>query len=247
MSTSKVLFLTVLLAVAGCDDDDDNPMGGNVPDETAPTIASIKTVDATHTEVKFSEVVDVDGAESLGNYSIVETADVGGEPVDTLAITRAVLKPDQRTVALTTSAMIDAPYRISITGVQDEEGNVIEEAVVRNFMGTDNPDTTPPELLSSDPVDEARDVAIDQSIELVFSEPISLSSLTEGATLSSDKGDVLFTADTDDSLHVTIVPTDPLDLDTRYTLQFSGIEDVLGNVMSTESFSFTTTEENLPE
>ena len=247
MSISKVFFLTLLLAVAGCDDDDDNPVGGNPPDETAPTIASIKIVDATHTEVKFSEVVDVTGAEDLGNYSIVETATMNGEAVDTLAVTRAVLKPDQRTVALTTSAMNEAPYRISITGVQDEEGNVIEEAVVRNFMGTDNPDTTPPELLSSDPVDDARDVSIDQSIELVFSEPISLSSLTEGATLSSDMGDVLFAANTDDSLTVTIVPTTPLEPDTRYTLEFSGIEDVLGNVMSTESFSFTTQEDNLPD
>jgi hypothetical protein len=247
MSISKVLFLTLLLAVAGCDDDDDNPMGGNVPDETAPTIASIKTIDASHTEVKFSEVVDVAGAEDLGNYSIVETATPGGEPVDTLTVTRAVLKPDQRTVALTTSAMNEAPYRISITGVQDEEGNVIDEPVVRMFTGSDDPDTTPPELLSSDPADEARDVSTDPSIELVFSEPIALSSLTEGATLSSELGDVLFTAETDDSLHVTIVPDTPLEPDTRYTLEFSGIEDVLGNVMSTESFSFTTTKENLPD
>ena len=242
MSISKVLFLTLLLAVAGCDDDD-NPMGGNVPDETAPTIASIKTVDASHSEVKFSEVVSVEGAENVDNYAIVETATPGGEAVDTLTVTRAVLKPDQRTVALTTSAMNNAPYRISITGVQDEEGNVIETPVVKIFTGTDDPDTTPPELLSSDPVDEARDVAVDQSIELVFSESIALSSLTGGATLSSDKGDVLFTTETDDSLHVTIVPDTPLEPDTRYTLEFSGIEDVLGNVMSTESISFTTTKE----
>ena len=243
MSISKVLFLTLLLAVAGCDDDDNNPVGGNVPDETAPAIASIKTIDANHAEVKFSEVVVAEGAENLGNYAIVETATPGGEPVDTLTVTGAVLKPDQRTVALTTSAMNDAPYEISITGVQDEEGNVIETPVVRMFTGTDHPDTTPPELLSSDPANEARNVATDPSIEVVFSEPISLPSLTEGSTLSSEFGDVEFEVNTDDSLHVTIVPTSPLQPDTRYTLQFSGIEDVLGNVMSTESFSFTTTKE----
>lgn len=240
MSISKVLFLTLLLAVAGCDDDDDNPVGGNPTDTKAPGIASVRAIDANQIELKFNEDVEAQGAETIGNYTVIETAGTNGNAVDTLTVNAAVLGSDDRTVLLFTSGMNSAPYRIEITGVQDVAGNVIQNAVTRSFNGTDNPDTTPPELMSSNPANDARDVATDQSIELVFSEPISVTSLIAGTTWSSDLGNVPFSVSTDDSLRVTLIPTNTLEPDTRYTLNFDALQDVFGNVMSAESISFTT-------
>ncbi len=240
MSLPKVLFLTLLIAVAGCDDDDDNPVGNPGPDTKAPGIASVQAVDANHIEVKFNEDVAAEGAENLGNYAIYQTATPGGDVVDTLAVNAAVLQSDDRTVTLITSAMNSAPYRVDITGVQDMSGNEIQEAMTRTFTGTDDPDTTPPEILSSDPLNEARDIATDSSVDLVFSEPILTSSLIAGTLWSSEADTVLFSVNTDDSLHVSLVPNEPLAAETRYTMDFDDIQDLSGNAMTSQSLTFTT-------
>ena len=241
MSILKVLFLTLLLAVAvtGCDDDDDDNPVNPGPDTTAPSVSSVDAIDANHIEVTFNEKVESEGAENLGNFTIVETG-VGGDPVDTLTVNAAVLHPGGRTLSLTTSAMNSAPYRIEVSGVQDLAGNEISTPVVKTFTGTDDPDNTRPELLSSEPAADARDVAIDAPLELVFSEPILLSTLLAGTTWSSTSGNVGFTADTDDSLHVSLVPNDPLATNTLYTLDFDGVEDLSGNAMTSETLTFTT-------
>ncbi|HEU4928873.1 MAG TPA: Ig-like domain-containing protein [Candidatus Krumholzibacteria bacterium] len=241
MSIPKVLFLTLLLAVAGCDDDDDNGISG--PDTTPPVISDVDVIDESHIEVRFNEDVDRGGAEDAGNYMIIETVTPRGEPVDTLTVTGVALQSDDRTVSITTSAMNEAPHEIIVTGVQDDEGNGIETPVIAVFTGTDNPDTSPPELLFSNPANNAINVITNPLIELTFSEPILLSSLLDGTTLSSTLGEVEFTAETDDSVHVTITPTTVLERDTRYTLEFEGVQDPLGNVMSTQSISFTTTDQ----
>ena len=235
----KVLVLTLLLAVAGCDDDDDNPVGGTGPDQTAPSVLSVDAIDANHIEVRFNEDVEQEGAEDVGNYTIVQTSS-GGDPVDSLTVNSAVLGSDGSTVSLVTSAMSSAPYRISITGVQDTEGNVIDTPVTKTFGGTDDPDNTPPELVSSEPLNDARDVSVDQAIDLVFSEPVLISSLIAGTSWTSALGNVDFTANSDDSLHVSLVPNSALSPDTRYTLDFDDVQDLSGNTMPSERLSFTT-------
>ncbi len=243
MSISRVLFMSLLLAVAatGCDDDDDNPVGNPGPDETAPSVLNVDAIDANHIEVLFNEDVETAGAENVGNYTIIQTG-AGGDPVDTLTVNAAVLHPGGRTLSLTTSAMNSAPYRLEVSGVQDLAGNEMQTTVVKTFSGTDDPDNTRPELLSSEPAADARDVAIDAPIDLVFSEPILLSSLIAGTTWSSNLGDVEFTANTEDSLHVSLVPNSALAPDTRYTLDFDDVQDLSGNTMTSETLIFTTVE-----
>ena len=143
-------------------------------------------------------------------------------------------------LTLTTSAMNSAPYRLEVSGVQDLAGNAMQTTVVKTFSGTDDPDNTRPELLSSEPVKDAHDVAIDTPIDLVFSEPILLSSLIAGTTWSSNLGNVEFTANTEDSLHVSLVPNSALAPDTRYTLDFDDVQDLSGNAMTSETLIFTT-------
>ena len=64
----------------------------------------------------------------------------------------------------------------------------------------------------------------------------------EARNLAPLPGNVDFTANTEDSLHVTLTPTAVLDENTLYTIEFAGIEDLAGNEMATEELKFTTTD-----
>ena len=66
------------------------------------------------------------------------------------------------------------------------------------------------------------------------------SALIAGTTWSATLGDVAFTANTEDSLHVSLVPNSALAPDTRYTLDFDDVQDLSGNTMTSETLIFTT-------
>ena len=103
------------LAIVGCSDDDDAPNGGGTVDTTAPSVTSATAVDIRHIDVAFNEDVQRSSAEDETNYVIVEQPPVlqaSAAPGDTLIVTLAALKPDGRTVTLSTFAMDAVPYEI---------------------------------------------------------------------------------------------------------------------------------------
>lgn len=128
--------------------------------------------------VVFSEKVDPDIAVNPNRYSI----DHG------LAVTRAVLDDDGRTVYLTTSRQKDATvYTLSVSGIPDLAGNYMANATFQ-FGGVANPS----------PTIQLKDIdAYDQNtLEVTFSRALSGSDLSRlKATILKDNGKSVSTAD----------------------------------------------------
>ena len=234
--------LLVALAVAGCvavvacEDDDDPPVAPPVPDTFPPTVQAVEAVDVNHVEVTFSEEVDRGTAENPANYTIFTLA----APEDTLTTVAVALKSGDRTVSITTSDMTNETLVISLDGVRDQAGNEIADPIERNFTGTNDLDTTDPVLAFSNPAHNAQDVVTNPLVRITFSEPIVFQSFLDGTTWSSVPGVVQFTANTEDSLHVTLTPSALLEENTQYTITMTGIQDLAGNEMATEELRFTT-------
>ncbi len=233
------LLLALPLAFVACEDDDDTSGGVTGPDTTPPVIWGVDAIDVNHIEVTFNENIERASAENSDNCFIVEFV---GAPVDTLEVVGAALKNNSRTVVITTSAMNDAPHVITVDGIADATGNQIGEPVQKTFAGTDNPDMTRPEIAYFEPHAQSRIVATDADIFFTFTEPIKMATFLSGATITTTAGPIVFTAQSDDSLHVSVVPSEPLDPDTRYTVELNDIEDLAGNVMNDITWWFQTLE-----
>ncbi|HEU4929335.1 MAG TPA: Ig-like domain-containing protein [Candidatus Krumholzibacteria bacterium] len=242
LKSNRKLFVALAVAACvayvACEDDDDGTTGPPVPDTFPPTVSAVQAIDVNHVEVTFNEALDRGTAENPDNYLIVTS----GAPEDTLTTVAVALKSGDRTVSITTSDMTNQTWVIFIDGVRDLEGNEIANPIERSFAGTDNVDTTDPSIAYTNPAHNAQDVLTNPLVKITFSEPIVFQTFLNGTTWSSGLGDVDFTANTEDSLHVTLTPTAVLQENTLYTIVMTGIQDPAGNEMSTEELRFTTTD-----
>ncbi|HKJ16673.1 MAG TPA: DNRLRE domain-containing protein, partial [Xanthomonadales bacterium] len=85
------------------------------PDTDPPLLSGATAEDASHVLVDFSEAVDPLEAENAANYSIAG-----------LVISDATLQPNQRSVRLTTTAMLpEQTYTLFVSNVEDVAGNPI--------------------------------------------------------------------------------------------------------------------------
>ena len=134
-------------------------------------------------------------------------------------------------------------YVITVTsGVADLANNTLVVDYSFSFLTLPTPDTTAPVVLSTDPVGDASDVALNRAITITFSE------IMRAETLSSDHlsvtgpgttvvlGEVSHTDTT-----MTFTPTSPLDSNTVFTVSLDGVTDVVGNALASPYvFNFTT-------
>jgi Bacterial Ig-like domain len=236
---TRLCFLVTLFAfaIAGCSDDDD-PGGGGTVDTTAPAVTSVTAIDIRHIDVAFDEEVQRASAEDEGNYVIVEQPPIlqaSAAPGDTLIVTLAALKPDGRTVSLSTFAMDAVPYEIGVTGVADVHGNVMSSSQDQPFSGTTDPDVTPPEIVSRTPGPNATDVGTGQSVIVRFLEPVLLD--TADWTLSGGTVPYGYFVN---GFEFVFHSYAPLAMGTTYTMTI-GARDFSDNAMADATWSFTTT------
>ena len=105
-----------------------------------------------------------------------------------------------------------------------------------------NEDKSPPVIISTFPVNGAPAIATNTAFNITFSEAIDTSDLDDSIlSLSGPEGDVSGTL-TLKINSITFTPEDSLDIKQTYTLTLkSGVKDLAGNVLSTETiWSFTT-------
>ncbi len=95
------------------------------PDIFPPTLLSAEAVgNNTTVRVAFSERLDVSSAENPGNYAIDNA----------ITVIQARLAPDGRTIALTTSPLIEGlPYTLTVNNVSDLAGNPIDSNTQTTF------------------------------------------------------------------------------------------------------------------
>jgi hypothetical protein len=184
-------------------------------------------------QVQFTEALAL---HSLGQVSLL----LGGQPV---AVT-TTLEDSQRRLLLTPEVPLLGSmfYVMRVTGIQDLSGNVITPVDVPFATGP-GADLRSPTVITTDPPANATGVSPSASITIQFSERVNLNSVTSSTVRLLRAGSVQVAATfvlSADGTSVTLVPDEPLQAFTSYTLQISSVLDLAGWGTSFVSRSFTT-------
>ncbi|NLW07175.1 MAG: hypothetical protein GX039_04250 [Clostridia bacterium] len=105
---------------------------------------------------------------------------------------------------------------------------------VLTIIDNDVPDTRPPQIISSDPVDKATGIDINQAITIIFNEVVQPGSEIDAITLAGDNSTVAYTYSLNGKALV-IKPLASLDYSSGYTLTIpaGAITDLAGNALAT--------------
>ena len=125
-------------------------------------------------------------------------------------------------------------------GATDLAGNV-ETAFVSTFTVGSVPDTTPPQVLSVNPINNLTSVPINAVVQVLFDRPVAANSLS-GVTLKANGSTVVTSPALSNANQVLTLNTpDLLTPGTTYTITINGVADLAGNTMSTAvTDTFTT-------
>ena len=214
---------------------------GAAPDTTRPTVSSVSpTVDATG--VAFNSLITASFSEAMNPLSVTMSSfilecpmgtSIGGTVGYAVNGSIATLTPDSDLPASTIC-------RATIsTAVRDAAGNALANPYSWSFTTGAAPDTTPPTVSSTNPIDAALDVCINKTINVTFSEaldPLAITTATftlnvsGGATVD---GVVDYDAQTDIA---TFTPDQDLIGATNYTVTLKGgvdgVKDLAGNPLA---------------
>ncbi len=201
-------------------------------DTTAPILRSAGALDQNHVDIRFSENMRTDSLYNVSNYLLYN-------PVDTLTILDAF--PDASTpflVHLTTSEQIsDSMYFVKVEHAMDLAGHLLGPDTLNvNFKGSTVPDTTGPYYVSMIPADSSKNVMIDTTITLLFSEIMDRQSVEQNLVVADTLGDTL--SGSFSWLHgasVEFEPDVPMDPETFYWVTLpvdSTVKDYFGNPLA---------------
>jgi hypothetical protein len=125
-------------------------------------------------------------------------------------------------------------------GATDLAGNV-ETTFTTTFTVGSVPDTTPPQVVSVNPINNLTSVPINAVVQVLFDRPVAVNSLS-GVTLKANGSTVVTSptlSNTDEVL--TLNTSDLLTPGTTYTITINGVADLAGNTMTTAvTDTFTT-------
>ena len=125
-------------------------------------------------------------------------------------------------------------------GATDLAGNV-ETAFVNTFAVGSVPDTTSPQVLSVNPINNLTSVPINAVVQVLFDRPVAANSLS-GVTLKANGSTVVTSPALSNANQVLTLNTpDLLTPGITYTITINGVADLAGNTMSTAvTDTFTT-------
>ncbi len=235
---------------------------GATANATAPTVTSVvpaqDAVAATNTAVTatFSESM---APATIGTGSFTLKTTVGDSPiVGTVAYSVAA-----RTATFTPTSPSPLPNNTSFTAtvgntVTDLAGNAMVANKVWTFTTSALADTTPPTVVSVNPLDTSVDICINKTVTATFSEamdPLTLSTATVKLAPSSDLNATVTAVVTYDTVNhiASINPSANLTASTAYTATVvgaaSGAKDLAGNALVSDKvwqFTTSTSECQLP-
>ncbi|MEM6796336.1 MAG: carboxypeptidase regulatory-like domain-containing protein, partial [Acidobacteriota bacterium] len=142
----------------------------------------------------------------------------------------------------------DTGYKIVIrTGLEDEARRNLAWEVVSSFYTAD---TEPPEVIDIRPAGDAVEVPVDSGLEITFSEPVALASLSGAfavTDLTTGQPLTVTTLPSLDDRRVVLTPTSDFATDRQIEVRVTGVADGAGNAMPTPfAWSFWTPDVTLP-
>jgi len=227
---------------------------GSAVDGTAPTVTSVvpaqSAVAATNTAVTatFSENM---APSTINTSSFTLKTTVGDSPVvGTVAYSVAA-----RTATFTPTSPSPLPINTSFTAtvstaVTDLSGNAMVANKVWTFTTSGLADTTPPTVVSVNPLDTSSAICINKTVNATFSEamdPLTLTTVTMKLAPSSDLNATVTAVVSYDAVNniASIDPSANLAASTAYTATVvggaNGAKDLAGNALvSDKVWQFTT-------
>jgi hypothetical protein len=159
-----------LAQVSACSND-----GGTGPkkDTIPPKILEVTAPTMYEVVVTFDEKVARSKAEDKSNYSISPAG-----RSDSLSVLLSILQSDSISVWLETSPQEASSYILTVTNLEDINGNAIGESGSSfEFLGSSVEDTIPPEIVQTYPADQETGLPVDDSVRVVFSERMNTASV----------------------------------------------------------------------
>ncbi len=196
-------------------------------DQTPPTIAGVRVLEATVVEVTFSKPVDQASAEEPSNYRINNGVQVNSAGLDSTGMV----------VRLATT--MHQPGRVHVLLVSD----IHDRAVPPNVIAANSsftyvyqaPDETPPTIVL------ARATGLNQ-VEVLFSEPVARREAENTAHYAINNGILVLAAELDASAHLVRLTTTPHAPNRLYVLVVNGITDMAlppNTLAPNTSYSYT--------
>ncbi|HTY58204.1 MAG TPA: Ig-like domain-containing protein, partial [Bacteroidota bacterium] len=179
-------------------------------DTSRPFVSSVKAVDRYRITVRFSEPLD-SASFTSSSFTVADT--VKGRALPLRLVYRDRFQPSLAGIFMRVPLDSPACYRLTVRGVADLAGNVIDtNARGETFEGTLLPDTLRPLMTFLDLKDSTRDVPLERPIEVRFSDPVVPFSLQAAVTLtdSTHRGVPLLSLWTGPE-SFALVPAKPLD------------------------------------
>lgn len=219
-------------------------------DYVKPTVVQVAGKDVTvndskHISVAFSEPLDATSANTVGNYAIKDATGVA------LNVVSAELQSDKKTVLITTDAQTsNKPYTLSITGVKDVKGNIIDNvAAGYAFTGTAKVVDSKLEVKAADSSIKLVANANNDEITLAFNQAVNQTAATnianyalfEKNTADSDKltkavslsGAEVKVGTDGKSVVITLKNGVNLQKDAQYKVRATNLTDIYGNALDT--------------
>lgn len=165
------------------------------------------------------------------------------DPAGNAVLTQTVLGVQASGAVTATDGVLDIESVIamdlSLLGVARAPTNLVLE-LITDTTAQRAADTEAPELVASLPA-TAGELAVDDGIELIFSEPIDLDRARAGGITLTANGQPVPAVLESHGSAVVVRPTAPLAYSTAYRVALGDVADVAGNALTgTNAMSFTT-------
>jgi len=218
---------------------------GAMPDTVEPFLESAE-VNNNELTLTYSEQLDLASVPTAGAFGV----NVKGSPV---TITSVIIEKTEVCITLSTPVLAGDIVTLSynppgVNPLQDFSGNpagaLSSYAVINN-----TPDTTAPEVISTDPIGGETGVPVSQTLSVTFSEAIKPGGSIGEISLADSSQQLSISKSISDNVLI-IKPTSALNYNTAYTLVVPAraVKDAAGNTPAGDcSFTFTTEEGPKPE
>ena len=192
--------------------------GGNPnPDTTPPDVISAEINSENAVIITFSEVLELNSAQTAGNYGITNG----------ITVSSAILSTDRKRVTLATSNhTVGQSYIVTVNNVKDLAGNLINPNANTAGYSFFN-DTTPPELAGASLSDST-------NVIVMFSEEMDSATIGNKNNYSINNGITVNSVVVFSNKQKVMLSTSTHQLGTWYTLTVNNVEDRAGNLINPE-------------